>query len=138
MTAFDLQQTRNQAKLYQQASLSVLPIATGGTKAPFTSRLPGNSWLHFQTSRATDKEVATMFSGDRPMGVGIVCGSVSGCEVIDVDNAATWREYRRLVEKHSPGLLDRIPQVQTPREGGGRHLYVFSGRTRGVLQACKR
>ena len=67
-----------------------------------------------------------MFPGTVPQGIGIIGGAVSGLETFDVDDGAAWEAYRTAVEKQAPGLLDRVPQVQSPREGGGRHLYVFS------------
>lgn len=47
-------------------------------------------------------------------------------EIVDIDDATTWRRCRKLVEREAPGLLDRVPQVTSPRDGGGRHLYIFS------------
>ena len=68
-----------------------------------------------------------MFPGTVPQGIAIIGGAVSGgLEIMDVDDQQTWLAYQDLVNKKMPGLLQRIPQVQSPRQGGGRHLYLFS------------
>ena len=59
-----------------------------------------------------------MFSGKVPMGVAIVCGAVSGgLEIVDIDDGETWQQFRQRMEQECPGLLQRIPQVRSPREG---------------------
>ena len=75
------------------------------------------------TSRTgpTTRELVLWF-GRGINGIAIICGAVSGnLEVLDFDDAPTFREWARLVEAEAPGLLDRLPRVATP--SGGTHLY---------------
>ena len=126
------QRVHKAANLYRQAGLSVIPIALGGRKQPYAALLPPDasgkpSWSPFAERLPTDVEMADMFSGKVPMGVAIVCGVVSGgLEIIDFDDGRTWQQFRQRMEQDCPGLLQRLPQVCSPREGGGRHLYLFS------------
>lgn len=126
-------ETRKVAYRYRKARLSVLPITTGGRKAPYSALLPfrgGNgkpSWAPLKDRLPTNEEMRRMFQGTVPMGIGIVAGRVSGgLEIIDIDDRETWIALRKMVEEKAPGLLRRIPQVKSPRAGGGRHLYFFS------------
>jgi putative DNA primase/helicase len=127
------------ARAYRDAGLSVLPISTNGSKAPMVSVLPREAtddgrfapvWTPFQERLATDQELERWYRGTT--GIGIIGGRVSrgpderskGLEILDLDNGDVAQQFRELVESQAPGLLDRLPQVETPRDGGGLHVFA--------------
>lgn len=55
-----------------RAGLSVLPPKEDGTKAP-----DAKDWKRYQTARADEAEVRTLYANGRT-GLGVVCGAVSG------------------------------------------------------------
>jgi hypothetical protein len=94
---------------------SVLPVTTN--KKPAL-----RSWKKYQTTRATQPEIASWFSEDaldrRVTGLGVILGEVSGdLAVRDFDDPlayATWKETH-------PELAIILPTVQT---GRGFHVYA--------------
>ncbi|HVS37791.1 MAG TPA: bifunctional DNA primase/polymerase [Gemmataceae bacterium] len=104
------------ALAYARAGLSVIPIARDG------SRAPPSRWKRFQTERADEQQLRRWFDLAEAPGLAIVCGEVSGgLEVIDFDEPASYPAWCELVEEQAPGLLNRLPVVQTPK--GGAHVY---------------
>lgn len=106
---------------YFDAGLNVIPIKIDGTKAPALQ-----AKHHFFERRATREEVTSWFGNNAKRGIGIPGGAVSdNLLVLDLDGAKhglpTNEEFRELVEEHAPGLLDRLPLVETP--SGGWHFY---------------
>lgn len=82
----------NTAIAYVDAGISVVPLRLDGSKAPFCS------WKPFQSRKATQRELNLWFEG--PVGIGIVCGLVSGgLEVLDFDERAeeTLQQWRELL-----------------------------------------
>jgi hypothetical protein len=52
----------------------------------------------------------------------VVCGAVSGnLELIDFDSFEYFEPWRQLVDKTSPGIVEKLVAVQTPRPG--IHMY---------------
>jgi hypothetical protein len=97
------------------AGLSLIPIKTDGSKAPAIE------WKAYQTQRATPDELRTWFTAGR-YGIGILGGAISGhLEIADFDLADLFPPWCDLVEELAPGLLIRLPVVQTP--SGGYHVY---------------
>ena len=112
------------------AAISVIPIARDGTKAPDASLLPREwdedtaqhkaTWKPFQREAATEAQARQWWGGQRPPGIGAVCGAVlGGLEVIDFDRQADefFPAWRALVEEEAPGLVARLTVVRTPRPG---------------------
>ncbi|GGR37793.1 hypothetical protein GCM10010497_45810 [Streptomyces cinereoruber] len=82
------------------AGLCVLPIKADGTKKPSVS------WLQHKVERTTPEQHDTWFGGDRPRGIAILYGKVSGnIELIEFEGLAI-RE----------NLLDKVTEVM---EGSG-------------------
>lgn len=105
------------ARRYVSLGFSVVPVKLG-TKKP---DLP--EWTTYQQRLPTDAELVVWFSDDARVGIGIVCGKVSGnLEVIDFDNIDAYISWGQAVEAVDPAPLSRLPRVKTP--GGGRHVYV--------------
>jgi|SRR5579871_3243123 len=105
------------ALAYLRAGFSVIPVRPDGTK------IPAIDWKEFQKRRATEAEVRGWYDTDQSLGVGIVCGAVSGgLKVLDFDSEDTWKAYRKLLDLQAPELLKTIPAVRTPT--GGMHLYL--------------
>lgn len=103
---------------YVRAGFSVVPIRTDGSKAP-----PPISWKLWQSRRTSEYEVRQFFRND--VGVAIIGGIVSGnLEIIDFDRADRIDPWIQLVEESLPGLVARLPRIQTPK--GGAHFYYRS------------
>jgi hypothetical protein len=110
---------------YLEAGLSVIPIKRNGSKAPQLI-----IWGPYKERPPTEDEVRAWFSGERPPGVGIVGGTVSGnLLVLDFEFLDFFEEWCALVETARPGLVARLPAVETPRKCEtmrGRHVYARS------------
>lgn len=63
---------------------SVFPLEPR-SKRPFASILPDHSWKEFQSRRATPSEIKRWFEIAPDANLALVCGSISGVVVIDVD-----------------------------------------------------
>jgi hypothetical protein len=122
------------ALCYAAAGLSVVPVATDGTKCPAR----GQAWRQFQTRIPSVSETRHMFRGE--VGIGIICGSVSGnLETLDVDAPELVEPFEAAVQDALPGVLELLPIVATPRSnGGGRHYrYRLEGRVQGNLKLAQ-
>jgi hypothetical protein len=107
--------TRERARLYRQAGLSIIPILGDGSKAPAVSR-----WKPYQERFPSDLELDLWFPDETTNGIAIVSGKASGnAELLDFDrDAATiYPAWRWLVEAEAPGLLERLTIIKTPRPG---------------------
>jgi hypothetical protein len=97
------------------SGLSVLPVLADGRKRPAVT------WKLYQARLATAEELAQWFRL-RPMGLAVIGGEVSGnLEILDFDVHALVDPWAQMVDDLCPGLLARLPQVQTPSHG--RHVY---------------
>lgn len=122
---------RDIAERYTRAGFSVLPIGTDGEKAPACERLPKDTktrkrtWKPFQSRIADEGELQQLFGHNgQSVGVGIIGGKVSGnLEILDIDAPELVESFMQDVELVAPGLLSRLPIVETPRGEGGRHIY---------------
>jgi hypothetical protein len=113
---------------YARAGLSVVAVACDGTKQPPL----GQTWKHLQSKIAREPEIRRMFAGKK--GIGIICGRVSGnLETLDIDCAGLVEPFESAVRELSPGLLERLSTVATPRnDWGGRHYrYRIAGAVAG-------
>ena len=106
------------ARRYVGAGLSVLPVATDGSKSPASCI---KTWTPYQKRFPTDTELSDWFK--KPAGIAVIFGAVSGnAECLDFDEPGLFDEYEQLAEDNDLGdLLRRLPLVETP--SGGRHLY---------------
>lgn len=101
----------------RDSGLSVIPIKADGSKK---ADLP--TWSEYQQRPATEAELRRWFRNGVRCGVGIIAGPVSGnLEILDFDAPELISEWCALVEEAAPGLLDQLPQVETPT--GGRHIF---------------
>ena len=114
------------ARQYIAAGLSVIPIATDGTKSPAWEGLPKEYdpiqkrdryvWKPFQTRKPTDDELQEW--AHRKYGIGIVGGKISGCfQALDNDNVPLWNPYVELIKLHAPNLWQRLIIIETPSDG---------------------
>jgi replicative DNA helicase len=110
---------KDKAKEYLKAGLSVIP--TKDNKEPVIS------WKPYQSQRLTEEEIETVFNGLNVIGLGIICGEISGgLEVIDVDTkydttGFLWEELRGLIESNLPELYKSLVIATT--KNGGYHIY---------------
>jgi len=93
--------------------VSVIPVKLDGSKIPALS-----TWAPYQKRLATTEELSQWFGGNRPLGLGIVAGAVSGnLEVLDFDEAKLVTDWIALVGDHAPSLAERLVMIATPRPG---------------------
>ncbi|MFA5291920.1 MAG: bifunctional DNA primase/polymerase [Phycisphaerae bacterium] len=100
---------------YLQAGLSVLPA---NVQLKFAAL---SQWKQYQQRLPYDTELQSWFSNGHS-GVCIVAGKVSGnLEMIDFDlEGQAYPQWYDIVEKESPGLVDRL--VIEKSQSGGRHV----------------
>jgi len=97
----------------RQSGISLIPIRTDGSKRP---ALP--EWKTYQCRGANEAELRHWYGNGKKLGIALVAGQVSGgLEIVDIDAQELIAELRALVEEAAPGLLERLPQVETPRPG---------------------
>jgi len=94
---------------YLQRGFSVIPIIPG-------EKRPLIKWEEFQKRRASRNELVSWWSNAPNANVGIVTGTISGVDVVDIDND----QGRELILEYIPDSFV-APTVKTPR--GGEHLY---------------
>ncbi len=110
------------ARLYVAAGLSVIPVRADGSKAAAIK------WGEFQERFPTDDELAAWFAPNKPVGIAIVCGKVSGnLAVLDFERQGIWDRWNeRAAVLGMSDIYDACPLVRTPK--GGRHLYCRTGK----------
>ncbi|MFJ8154843.1 DUF927 domain-containing protein [Streptomyces sp. NPDC094468] len=126
MTDSQASDLRAAARELHDAGLCVLPIKADGTKAPDV-----RSWTPYKLDRSTPDDHDQWFGGDRPHGIAVVYGAVSGnVEMLEFEGLAL-RE----------GLLDAVTEIMdgsglgeawaavlggwaTESPSGGRHYRV--------------
>ena len=69
---------------FESQGCSVFPLEPR-SKKPYAALLPDHSWKEFQTRRATPEEIRHWFAVAPDANLALVCGSISGVIVIDVD-----------------------------------------------------
>jgi len=120
------------ALTYTGAGLSVLPCDQV-EKMPVVDLLPQyedkeHSWKPLQTEIA-DRDDLKKWFGQRNSSIGIIGGKVSGnLEIIDFDAPELYPEWEELVNALEPGLVDRLPKVQTQHKG--YHIYYRCSKPR--------
>lgn len=100
---------------YLRGGISVVPIATDGTKKPTIS-----AWKPLMNEWATEEQAAVWWNCPHPPGIAAICGGVSGSlECIDFDREADvlFARWRTLVSEAWPGLLERVSINRTPKSG---------------------
>ena len=105
--------TQTAAQTYTDAGLNCIPVSLDGTKRPAVA------WKQYQTQPSTQEELQQWF-GQQRLGIGIVCGPVSGnLLVIDFDKQAeqTYHQWMQAVRQQMPTLADRLAVTKTPRPG---------------------
>jgi hypothetical protein len=91
---------RAAARDLHEAGLCVLPIKADGSKKPAVS------WLRYKVTRSTPEEHDEWFGGDRPRGIAVVYGGVSGnVEMLEFEGLAV-----------RDGVLDEVTEIM---EGSG-------------------
>ncbi len=115
MTATQITGPLAHAQRYLEHGFSVIPIRADGSKRPKTA------WEAWQEKRPTPQTVTRWFA-DGNAGIGVVCGKVSGgLEVVDVDDGDEFPAV--LAYLLLSGLEKKVSVVQSPRKGGGYHIW---------------
>lgn len=103
------------ALAFLKAGFTVIPIKLDGSKAPAVAR-----WRHFHQRQPTEDEIKRMFA--EPSGLAVLGGQTSGgLTILDFDRPGSFEAWRELLTGLAPGLLERLPVIQTP---GGHHVYL--------------
>ncbi|MFE1543640.1 DUF927 domain-containing protein [Streptomyces microflavus] len=141
MTNAQTPDLRAAAREYHNAGLCVLPIKADGSKKPVVG------WMDYKVTRTTPEQHDTWFSGDKPRGIAVVYGAVSGSvELIEFEGIAI-RE----------GVLEDVTEMMvynglgepwaailggwvTESPSGGRHyrIRVEGGDVPGNLKLASR
>lgn len=105
------------AEKYAQCGISVIRIKCDGSKSPV------GYWKTYQERKATSVELKKWFKHDGFVGIGIVCGAVSGnLEVIDLESWEMCNAWGKEIAKMGRAdLRDKCVAVRAPR--GGAHVY---------------
>ena len=107
---------------YLSAGLSLIPIKPDGSKAPYSSLLPGHAWKPYQGQLPSHDELINWFAMPTGAGIGIVGGSISAnLEILDFDELQTYDFWADLVRDVAPNLLPKLTLlIGTPKPG--RHV----------------
>ncbi|MFJ1653666.1 DUF927 domain-containing protein [Streptomyces sp. NPDC088337] len=102
---------RAAARELHDAGLCVLPIKADGTKKPLVG------WMEYKVTRTTPEQHDDWFSGDRPRGLAVVYGEVSGrVEMLEFEGLAI-RE----------GLLDQVTEAMDDHGLGEVWATILNG-----------
>jgi hypothetical protein len=123
-----------EARRLVRLGFSVIPIRANGSKSPPTK------WETYQHRLRTDQELTQWFDSS-DYGLSIIAGKVSGnLEILDCDNAEVATEFVAMTNDVAPRLLNRCPQVRSPRPG--LHVYyrcmTIEGRLISILTTTSR
>jgi hypothetical protein len=100
----------------EEAGASVIPIKADGSKSPALK-----TWKPYQTRAADREQIEAWFTKPR-YGLGVVMG-YGNVELLDFDEVAAWRAYRKAARKLGlRKLLDRVIAGYSERSPKGQHL----------------
>ena len=129
------------ARAYHNAGLSLIPIATDGTKGPDFEALPKNQagkseWKRYQRTLPSKESITNWFGNGRVTGIGIIGGKVSrGLVIIDFDCLQAFEKWRELVRQLLPKLFAKLAVIKTP--SGGRHVYFRTTASYGSTKLAR-
>ncbi len=133
--ATPFQNTEHAALAYAEAGLSVLPLNQDKSPA-----LP--TWKEYQSTIASTDRIHRWYSS-APMGIGIVCGSVSkNIECLDIDEkynvdpVSLLDQLNPLLDVQASGLLSRL--VHEISQNGGHHFVYRCKSIEGNLKLALR
>ncbi|MCP8711243.1 bifunctional DNA primase/polymerase, partial [Streptomyces sp. AC04842] len=118
---------RAAARELHDAGLCVLPITADGTKKPAVP------WMSYKVERTTPEQHDAWFSGDRPRGIAVVYGAVSGgVELLEFEGLALREglldEATEIMEAAGPQIAEAWNAILTgwvtESPSGGRHYRV--------------
>jgi hypothetical protein len=124
---------------FANQGISVVPVATDGTKRPGIA-----SWKQYQETRPTTAELMTWFADAQ--GVGVICGKVSGnLEMLELEGRAV-ADKMHLDLKEMAGnaglgeVWDRINNgyVEMTPSGGIHWLYRIDGEVPGNTKLARK
>ncbi|MGW1219498.1 DUF927 domain-containing protein [Streptomyces californicus] len=132
---------RAAAREYDDAGLCVLPIKADGSKKPLVG------WMDYKVTRTTPEQHDGWFSGDKPRGIAVVYGAISGnVELIEFEGIAIREGVLNAVTTimNDSGLgkpwADILGGWVTESPSGGRHyrVRVQGGDVPGNLKLASR
>lgn len=101
------------AQRYVDSGLCVIPIRPDGSKKSVLDK-----WGEFQERQTTAAELRKWFGKNERIGIGIVCGKVSGnLEVVDIDDPEIAKAFLEVLNELEPTMAEELVIIKTPREG---------------------
>ena len=131
------------AKRYVDKGISLVPVASDGSKQPATFLLPKVGkrymWQVLMERPPTDEELRKWYSENYTgslTGMAVVCGAISANhEVIDIDWPDIVDEWLATVREANSTLFERLVLVNSPRPGLHCHYRASSLNPPKVLAA---
>jgi P4 family phage/plasmid primase-like protien len=128
------------------SGLSIIRVKADGTKSPEVGAATAYKWKPYQTTAATDEQLAEWFSEDHP-GIGVVTGAVSGnLEMLEFEGRAIVERvhvgfFHAMAAAGHSDLLTRITAgyLETSPSGGLHFYYrIATGPVGGNTKLCQR
>jgi RecA-family ATPase len=94
---------------YSSMGFCILPVSPNDKKPLLTS------WTRFTKEKPTEEMITNWFTALKPVGVGMVTGSISGVIVVDIDTKSGL-DYMDITNKYPTEIISRTPS-------GGFHLF---------------
>jgi Bifunctional DNA primase/polymerase, N-terminal len=114
---------RRESRWSRSGAMGVRLPPDGSFRGPLVGdrNPPRPTWKPYQMCLPTEAEVFRWIVVGGA-GLAVVAGDVSGgLEAVDIDDPSVVAPYCALVAELCPGLIERLPSVQTP--SNGRHIY---------------
>lgn len=104
---------------WDAAGFSVIPIRADGTKSPAVT------WKPYQSRKPTHDEIREWFGDERPRGIAVVCGAVSGnVEMLEFEGrAVAAKKYEQVRAELGAELWTKVTRCWEQSPSGGWHFF---------------
>jgi hypothetical protein len=126
------------ARLFNKAGFNVIPLMVGRNKAPacnwgqygdISDGKGDYTSNKLQNFHETILNIGWWSNPNKPHGIAVICGATSrGLCIFDIEFPEIVAVFIEEVEKRMPGLLAKLPQIETPGKHfnqPGRHFYCL-------------
>jgi hypothetical protein len=96
--------------------IALIMLLNGYSVMPIAKKVPLIRWKEFQNRLMTEEEARRYFQMPEYVGIGLICGEISGITVLDIEKAGVGI-FQEILNEIDP----RTPISQSG--GGGRHIY---------------
>lgn len=116
------------ARAFTESGLSVVP-------ADVHEKRPRGKWKQYQARIAEPGQLTAWFEKGEAS-IGVITGRISdNLEVLDHDDKELWGAFCALLESQAPGLLARLPIVQT--QSDNHHIFYRCDEVVGNLKLAR-